>query len=164
MNTYNKTIAFDFDGVIHRYSKGWEDGSIYDRPVDGIINAINKLKEEGYEIIIYSTRAKYLKSRKEMKKWLDNYDIPYDEISKDKPIATMYVDDRAINFNGNCKKMIENIHTFRSWIEKSRKICPYCGEEFFAYVNNYNRKKYCSKECRIKYNIEKEKEKYARSE
>lgn len=29
------TIAVDFDGVIHAYSKGWGDGSIYDDEVEG---------------------------------------------------------------------------------------------------------------------------------
>ena len=29
-----KTIAVDFDGVIHKYSKGWQGGEIYDEPVE----------------------------------------------------------------------------------------------------------------------------------
>ncbi len=38
-------IAVDFDGVIHRYSKGWHDGTIYDPPMDGCYDAMNQLKE-----------------------------------------------------------------------------------------------------------------------
>lgn len=33
--TLTSAVAFDFDGVIHRYSGGWRDGSIYDPPIPG---------------------------------------------------------------------------------------------------------------------------------
>ena len=36
----DKTIAVDFDGFIHKYSKGWHDGSIYDEPVEGAAEAL----------------------------------------------------------------------------------------------------------------------------
>ena len=44
-----KTIVFDFDGVIHKYSKGWQDGSIYDEPTPGVSAVIEKLHNKGYD-------------------------------------------------------------------------------------------------------------------
>jgi hypothetical protein len=34
------TVWWDFDGVLHRYSRGWHDGTIYDRPMPGAVDAI----------------------------------------------------------------------------------------------------------------------------
>lgn len=51
-----KTIAIDFDGVIHKYSKGWHDGTCYDDPVFGVFEAISTLMDSGYCVFILSTR------------------------------------------------------------------------------------------------------------
>ena len=40
-----KSISIDFDRVIHKYSEGWKDGTIYDEPVDGAIEAIKRLQD-----------------------------------------------------------------------------------------------------------------------
>ncbi len=51
-----QTIAVDFDGVIHRYSRGWQDGSIYDPPVDGAVEALERLHHR-YKVVIFTTRV-----------------------------------------------------------------------------------------------------------
>lgn len=119
-NSEKKTIVFDFDGVIHRYSKGWQDGSIYDIPVDGIKEVIDKLRET-YKIVVVSTRTKTKKGRNEVLAWLDEYNIEIDDIMAEKPPAIIYVDDRGINFNGDCKKLLKNIKKFRPWTEKFKE-------------------------------------------
>jgi hypothetical protein len=52
------TIAFDFDGVIHKYSKGWQDGTIYDTISEEWIKLVNELLEAGHGVFIMSTRSK----------------------------------------------------------------------------------------------------------
>lgn len=51
-----QTIAIDFDGVIHKYSKGWQDGTLYDEHVDGVFEAIDLLMTK-YTVFIFSTRS-----------------------------------------------------------------------------------------------------------
>lgn len=50
-----RTVAVDFDGVIHAYSKGWHDGTIYDPPVDGAFEALTGL-QEFFAVFIHTTR------------------------------------------------------------------------------------------------------------
>lgn len=60
-----KTIAIDFDGVIHKYSKGWQDGSIYDGPVENVFESIKCLFDAGYSVFVFSTR-----NSRQIKRWL----------------------------------------------------------------------------------------------
>ena len=46
-----RNAAVDFDGPIHRNSKGFYDGTIYDDPVEGIAEALKELSQT-YNIIM----------------------------------------------------------------------------------------------------------------
>lgn len=129
---------------------GWQDGSIYDIPVEGIKLTIDRLREEGYEIILHSTRCSSVNGIKAVETWLDKYDIKVDDISSGKPIAMIYVDDRAIQFNGNCEILIREIHNFKTWTERAKKTCLYCNGEFFIDDFSKSRNRYCSMDCRKK--------------
>jgi hypothetical protein len=50
-----KTIAVDFDGVIHAYSGGWKNGTIYDEPVRGAFEALRNLMNK-YAVFVFTSR------------------------------------------------------------------------------------------------------------
>ncbi len=110
----NKTVVFDFDGVIHKYSKGWQDGSIYDEPVEGIKDIIDKLRKSGYQVVVVSTRTAKREGLKEVISWLNKYHIAVDDIQDTKPPAICYIDDRAITFNGNINGLYQKIVSFEN--------------------------------------------------
>lgn len=101
-----KRILVDFDGTIHRFSRGFGDGRIYDNPTDFCREALSFLKNEGFEICIFTTRLSkevnpdtWATNEKFIKQWLNEYDIPYDRITSDKLLALAYIDDRGIRFS-----------------------------------------------------------------
>jgi hypothetical protein len=49
------TIGVDFDGVIHQYSRGWQDGSIYDPPMEGALEGLRSLMVED-AVFIFTSR------------------------------------------------------------------------------------------------------------
>lgn len=49
------TVAIDFDGVIHAYSKGWQDGTIYDDPMPGAFDALAELQAR-YAVFVHTSR------------------------------------------------------------------------------------------------------------
>ena len=100
-------ICIDLDGVIAELKK--ENETYFDvKPIDGSIEKIKKLKENGHYIIIYTARhmktcdgnvSKVLaKIGKITLDWLDKYKVPYDEIVFGKPWADIYIDDNGFRF------------------------------------------------------------------
>ncbi len=90
-----QTVAIDFDGVIHQYSRGWCGGEIYDLPMPGVEHALSMLFQT-HDLVIYTVREDLVAVRA----WLDGYDLLefFKEVTNTKPIATLYIDDRALRF------------------------------------------------------------------
>ncbi|MGE5680370.1 MAG: hypothetical protein ACM34K_05760 [Bacillota bacterium] len=89
-------IAIDFDGVIHKYSEGYKDGSLYDDPMPGVKEALEKLSKD-YDLVIHTTRTNF----DDIRKYLEKYGLSeyISDISNEKPkMAKVFIDDRALNF------------------------------------------------------------------
>jgi len=104
----SNAIAVDFDGVIHKYSQGWKDGSIYDPPVEGAKECLSLLVKKGFTVVIFTTRLNpelnddvNLEVNK-VTRWLSSFGfrkgVHYHEITAIKPRAVVYIDDRAMRF------------------------------------------------------------------
>lgn len=116
-NEESKNIAIDFDGVIHSNSKGFHDGTVYDKPIAGAVEAIQKLSKR-YNIIIFSAKAKPDRPLVEGKtgteliwEWLDKYNLSecVSLVTSEKPRSIAYIDDKAIRFK-NWEKAIQDIN------------------------------------------------------
>jgi hypothetical protein len=103
----NNNIAIDFDGVIHSNSKGFFDGSIYDDPVPGSVDAIKELSKK-YNVIIFTCKARGDRPLVDGKlgahliqEWLRKHGLLkyIADITCEKPRAKFYIDDKAIAFN-----------------------------------------------------------------
>lgn len=100
-------IGIDFDGVIHKNSKGYYDGTIYDDPIEGVKESLEQLSEK-YTLIIYTTKAKpdrgLINGRRTIEliwEWLNKHDLAkyISKVTSEKPRAVVYIDDKAIRFN-----------------------------------------------------------------
>jgi len=102
----SKNLAIDFDGVIHKNSKGFYDGTIYDEPIEGSFEALKKLSQN-YNLIIFSAKARNDRPLINNKtgveliwEWLEKNNMKQfiSDIVSEKPRALYYIDDKAIHF------------------------------------------------------------------
>ena len=111
-----KTVVFDFDGVIHSYTSGWKGVDVIpDAPVNGIKEAINEIRAAGYEVVVVSTRCSTPEGFGAIRAWLIDNEITVDDVMIVKPPAIVYIDDRAICFDGDSAALLGKIQTFKPW-------------------------------------------------
>lgn len=101
-----KNIAIDFDGVIHKSSKGYHDGTVYDEPVEGALEGLKRLSEK-FDLIIFTCKADNNRPLVNGKtgteliwEWLRKYkmDKYIIDVTDKKPRAKYYIDDKGITF------------------------------------------------------------------
>lgn len=113
-----KTIAIDFDGVIHNDHLGYHDGTVYGDPIPGSLDALASLASK-YRIVIFTAKAKPDRPRVNgltgaqlVWEWLENYGVDkyVYEVTSEKPRAFLYIDDNGYRFN-NWKDAIQFVDT-----------------------------------------------------
>lgn len=99
-------LGIDFDGVIHKCSKGYYDGTIYDDPIDGSFEALQRLAKD-YTIIVNTCKAKPDRGLVNGKtgtqlvwEWLEKHDMArfVSKVTSEKPRARVYIDDKGVRF------------------------------------------------------------------
>lgn len=126
-----KCLVVDVDGTLCELKP--DDKSYADlAPVDSMVAQVRKYKQQGFHIILFTARnmrthggsigrlnADTLKT---LIAWLDQHDIPYDEIHVGKPWpgrGGFYVDDSAIRPSEFLSKSYEEVLEL---LERERKL------------------------------------------
>lgn len=101
-----KTIAVDFDGVVHGYTSGWTGYEPIDPPVEGAREGIERLRNAGYRVVILTTRADTPDGEAATRAWLLRHGIQVDDVTNSKVKAILYVDDRGFRFEGDWDQVL----------------------------------------------------------
>ena len=119
-----KVICVDFDGCIAHYQHGYAGRGQFGKPVRGVHKALTRLRECGWKIIIHTSRDE----RHEILAYCADHGIPVDAVNENiwdftgrsmnagKPCADVYLDDRAVCFQGQWDQALFNqVVEFQPW-------------------------------------------------
>lgn len=112
-----KILAVDLDGTLLHYD---DIDKPLGKPVEGMVKVLEAVKAAGWAIIIWTVRS----NTSDISRHLKEHGVPFDYINEnpwqpqdgsDKVAANVYLDDRAIQFNGETRGLAERIVNFKPW-------------------------------------------------
>lgn len=104
----DKVLIVDFDDTIAR-----DEYPDIGSAMPGVKEALAKLKDAGFEIVIYTCRmtrndgkpaGEAERQRKKIESWLDEQGIPFSRIEEGrdgKPHGRFYIDNKALHYGGD---------------------------------------------------------------
>lgn len=120
-NERKKVLAIDMDGTLLQYD-GWKGDAHYGDPNPGMKQMLEEIRKAGWLIVIWTTRG----GDGAIRNHLAKHQIPFDYINKNpggppssspKLFADVYLDDRAVRFEGTTEGLAKKILEAKPWFE-----------------------------------------------
>ena len=127
--TRPKTIAVDVDGVIYKAQPWAPKTKLLGELMPGCIDELKKFIDAGWDIVIHTARHPNQFDDIERELILD--DVPYDRFwrGEGKPLADVYLDDRAVTFDGEWLDLCNYIELHWEPWHGDRFVRPESGSE-----------------------------------
>ena len=109
------TVCVDLNGVLDKFS-GWT-GKYEDYPVrEDAADLLAGLQALQYRVVVFTART----NLEGVNNWLSENELEQyvDEVTNIKPPAHVYIDDRAIQFNGDVHDVLKQIIAFKPHWQK----------------------------------------------
>ena len=107
-------VCVDLNGVLDSYT-GWKDPDHFDPPRPGAAAFLRALVDQGFDVVIFTTRHAV-----QVRRWLREHELMQyvSAVTRRKPPAHVFVDDRAVCFTGDFDDTLQRIATFKAHWER----------------------------------------------
>ena len=108
-------VCVDLDGVLNDFD-GWRGADYFHPPRSGAREFLERLNQLGYEVVIFTVRW-----GPHVEQWLERNGLGslVSRVTDKKPPAHVYIDDRAICFQGDFENALRQIAGFRAHWESA---------------------------------------------
>ncbi len=110
VNLGKPLVCVDLDGVLNNYD-GWRGTEFFHPPRAGAADFLHRVNAAGFAVVIFTVRyAPWVE------KWLEENNLAsfVSAVTDRKPPAHVYLDDRAICFDGDFAQAFQQIVNFRA--------------------------------------------------